>query len=187
MYKNHSDEDLLMHIAQKQSQDAFQVLYSRYAHLALGVCLKYLKDAAASQDAVQNIFIKIWQEAANYQVRQFRPWFYRVVKNHCLMELRKLNSTVDISENSLAQFMENDDAYHHKVKEEYLLVLMEECLKQLNEYQAVCVKYFYLNQKTYAETAELLDLDIKAVKTHLQNGRRNLKICVKQKWVQTTA
>lgn len=182
LYRNLSDEELLLHVAQKQDQEAFNMLYRRYAHLALGVCMKYLGNPVLAQDVTQTVFTRIWTDAANYQVRKFRPWFYTVVKNYCLMELRKNDEHADISENTLAAFMESDDQVHRKMKEEELFVIMQDCLRRLNDYQQVCMKYFYLQQKTYAQTAELLDLTEKEVKSHLQNGRRNLKICVKQKW-----
>lgn len=182
LYRNLSDEELLLHIAQKQDQEAFNMLYRRYAHLALGVCMKYLGNPGLAQDVTQTVFTRIWTDAANYHVRNFRPWFYTVVKNYCLMELRKNDEHADISENTLAAFMESDDQVHRKMKEEELFVIMQDCLQRLNDYQQVCMKYFYLQQKTYAQTAELLDLTEKEVKSHLQNGRRNLKICVKQKW-----
>lgn len=182
LYRNLSDEELLLHVAQKQDQEAFNMLYRRYAHLALGVCMKYLGNSGLAQDATQTVFTRIWTDAANYQVRKFRPWFYTVVKNYCLMELRKNNEHAEFSENTLAAFMESDEQVHRKMKEEELLVMVQDCLSRLNDYQQVCMKYFYLQQKTYAQTAELLDLTEKDVKSHLQNGRRNLKICVKQKW-----
>ena len=182
LYRNLSDEELLLHVAQKQDQEAFNMLYRRYAHLALGVCMKYLSNPGLAQDVTQTVFTRIWTDAANYQVRNFRPWFYTVVKNYCLMELRKNDEHTDISENTLAAFMESDDQVHRKMKEEELFVIMQDCLRRLNDYQQVCMKYFYLQQKTYAQTAELLDLTEKEVKSHLQNGRRNMKICVKQKW-----
>lgn len=182
LYRNLSDEELLQHVAQKQDQEAFNMLYRRYAHLALGVGMKYLGNPSLAQDVTQTVFTRIWTDSAQYQVRQFRPWFYTVVKNYCLMELRKNDEHVEISENSLATFMESDDQVHRKMKEEELFVIVQDCLRHLNDYQQVCMKYFYLQQKTYAQTAELLDLTEKEVKSHLQNGRRNLKICVKEKW-----
>ncbi len=182
LYRNLNDEDLLTHVAQRQDQEAFNMLYRRYAHLALGVCMKYLNDPGLAQDATQTVFTRIWTDAANYQVRSFRPWFYKVVKNHCLMILRKSNENADLPENILADFMESDDQVHRKIKEEELFAIVQQCLQQLNDYQQVCMKYFYLQQKTYAQTAALLDLTEKEVKSYLQNGRRNMKICIKQKW-----
>lgn len=181
-YKNLSDEDLLLRMTNRQDQDAFATLYKRYAHLALGVCLKYLRDAAASEDAVQVIFVKLWTDCSQHQVRKFKPWFYQVVRNHCLMELRKKNpsqKTVAEWEWEIVEFEEN---LHHKIKEEELLQILEDCLRRLNEEQKSCINHFYLSQKSYSETAVLTGFNDKQVKSNIQNGRRNLRICLKQKW-----
>lgn len=183
LYRNLTDEDLLMHVANKQDQEAFNMLYRRYAHLAYGICLKYLRDGDSAQDAVQQVFTKLWTDSLTNEVYNFKAWFYKVVRNYCLMQLRKNNPHLTLEENVLAGFMESDDQSHRKIKEEQLLTMLEDCIKKLNDYQQVCVKYFYLQQKTYAQTAELLDFTEKEVKTHLQNGRRNLKNCVGSKWI----
>jgi len=180
-YKNLPDEDLMLRIA-KHDQDAFATLYGRYAHLALGVCLKYYRNAAQAQDTVQVVFVKLWTDAAQFQIRKFKPWFYQVVKNQCLMELRKKNPEANnVAEWDLAEVMEFEDNLHHKIKEEQLLLLLEDCMRRLNEEQHSCVSHFYINQKSYSETALLTGFNDKQVKSNIQNGRRNLRICLQQK------
>jgi len=181
-YRNLSDEDLLLRMANRQDQEAFSTLYKRYAHLALGVCLKYLRDTAASEDAVQVIFIKLWTDCAQYQIRKFKPWFYQVVRNHCLMELRKKNPSQKIVAEWEWEIVEFEENLHHKIKEEELLRILEDCLRNLNEEQKVCINHFYIGQKSYNETAILTGFNDKQVKSNIQNGRRNLRICLKQKW-----
>ncbi|KAA5532590.1 sigma-70 family RNA polymerase sigma factor [Taibaiella lutea] len=180
-YRNLSDEDLLHRIAIKQDQEAFGVLYQRYLHLALGVCIKYLKSPDLAKDAVQVIFVRIWTDVHQHQVRKFKPWFYQVVKNHCLMELRKKDPNQKIVADWDMDIMESEETLHHKLNEEHLILTLHLCLKALNNEQKQCIEHFYLNQKSYNETAILTGFSDKKVKTNIQNGRRNLKNCLKQK------
>lgn len=180
-YRNLNDEDLVHRIAIKQDQEAFSTLYQRYVHLALGVCMKYLKAIDPSKDAVQVIFTKLWTDVHQYQVRKFKPWFYQVMKNHCLMELRKKDPSQKIVAEWNMDIMEFEDTLHHKMNEEQLLIHLNLCLRALNEEQKSCVTYFYLEQKSYNETAVLTGFSDKKVKSNIQNGRRNLKICLRQK------
>jgi len=180
-YRNLNDEDLVHRIASKQDQEAFGTLYRRYAHLAMGMCLKYLKAAEPSKDAVQVIFTKLWTDLHQYQVRKFKPWFYQVIKNHCLMELRKKDPSQKIVAEWDMDLMEFEDSLHHKVNEEQLLLYLNMCLKSLNEEQRSCITRFYLDQKSYNETAALTGYSDKQVKSHIQNGRRNLRNCLRQK------
>lgn len=180
-YRNFTDEDLVHRIATKQDHEAFSTLYQRYVHLGLGVGIKYLGSAAPAEDAVQAVFIKLWTDAQQYQIRKFKPWFYQVVKNHCLMELRKKDPSNKIVAEWDMELMEFEETLHHKLNEEQLLNHLTNCLKSLNEEQRNCVTHFYLNQKSYLETAGLTGFSDKQVKSHIQNGRRNLKICLRQK------
>jgi RNA polymerase sigma-70 factor (ECF subfamily) len=174
-YRNLLDEELLYRVSQRQDQEAMNMLYKRYAHLAMGVGLKYLPYDEA-QDAVQQVFVKIWTDAAQYKVKSFKPWLYTVVKNQCLMVLRKSNPTIAFPENGM-DFVEYDDQSHHKMEQEHVLRILEACLEKLQQPQKNCIELFYRAQKTYAEIANMQQLTDKQVKTFLQNGRRNLKIC----------
>ncbi len=177
-YRNLLDEELFYRIAQRKDQEAMNMLYKRYAHLAMGVGLKYLPHEDA-KDIVQLVFVKIWTDAAQYKVKSFKPWLYTVVKNQCLMQLRKANPTVDLPDNGF-DFMEYEDLSHHKMEQEQILRILESCLEKLQAPQKNCIELFYRGMKTYSEIASLQHLSDKQVKTYLQNGRRNLKICFSQ-------
>lgn len=180
-YRNLSDEDLLHRIALKQDREAFGVLYQRYLHLTLGMCIKYLKTGEAAKDATQVIFVKLWTDVHQHQVRKFKPWFYQVIKNHCLMELRKKDPNQKIVAEWDMELMEYDETLHHKLSEEQLILNLNLCLRALNAEQKKCIEHFYLEQKSYNETALLTGFSDKNVKSYIQNGRRNLKNCLKQK------
>ena len=184
LYRNLPDEDLVHRIALKQDRDAFTTLFQRYKHLAAGVCLKYLGSEPLARDAVQTVFLKIWTDAHLYQIRKFRSWFYQVLKNHCLMELRKSNPGQAIQPEGTTEHMEWEDNLHLKLKEETLLVQLDRCIRSLKESQRLCITYFYIEEKSYQETALLTGFSNKEVKSHIQNGRRNLKICLHQKMNQ---
>jgi RNA polymerase sigma-70 factor (ECF subfamily) len=55
---------------------------------------------------------------------------------------------------------------------------MEECIKTLNQQQKITIELFYLQSKCYNEIAQLAQMELGKVKSHIQNGRRNLKICM---------
>lgn len=165
----------------KQDQEAFAVLYKRYAHLAMGVGIKYLKTTELAQNAVQNVFMRLWTDLNQYQIKHFKAWLYQTVKNHCLGELRKKDPNSNLVSDWDFSFMEYEETLHHKVSEENLLLHLNRCLKTLRVEQMMCVEHFYLQQKSYEQTAEVTGYTAKEVKSYLQNGRRNLKNCIKQK------
>jgi RNA polymerase sigma factor (sigma-70 family) len=156
------------------------VLYGRYMHLVFGVCLSYLKDEELSKDAVMQIFEELIVKVKVHEIQNFKSWLHVVSRNHCLMLLRKQskNNTVPIDES----FMENTELVHldfADTKEQQLSV-MESCMGTLNEPQRICVDLFYLQEKCYKEIVEITGYDMLQVKSYIQNGKRNLKICIEK-------
>jgi RNA polymerase sigma factor (sigma-70 family) len=154
-------------------------LYNRYMELIYGVCLKYMKEPEDAKDCVINIFEELVVKLKKYDVTHFRPWLYQLAKNHCLMRLRGnkmhiVNIDVDIvhSEENihLDGVFEREDRFG----------IMEYCLEQLPSDQKTAVQLFYLKEKCYREISETTDNDINKVRSFIQNGRRNLKICMEK-------
>lgn len=156
-------------------------LYQGYMDLVYGVCLKYLKESEKAKDAVMNIFEELMVKLKKHEVENFKSWLYQVAKNHCLMQLRTPRNfkTVELPE-SLMQSGENVHLDGVLEKEENLQRL-EYCLTTLSEDQRKAVQLFYIEGKCYNEIVELMGQEWKQVRSHIQNGRRNLKICMEKK------
>jgi RNA polymerase sigma-70 factor (ECF subfamily) len=180
-----SEEELLSEFRRSGDLELLGELYSGYMHLVYGVCLKYLKDRESSMDAVMQIFEKLITEIPRHDIENFRSWLHVVTKNYCLMQLRsdKMHSE------KIAQwiiespdFMENDPEMH-PIDEDIsgMDKALEDCIGRLKEEQRSCIRLFYFENRCYNEIADSLKLDEKKVKSHLQNGKRNLKICLEEK------
>jgi len=144
--------------------------------LLLGVCMKYLKNEDDAKDSVQQVFLKVINDLPKYKVEYFKSWLYMVTKNHCLMKLRdKGKFPLEINDQAMSA-AEEPDTIDNAVEKEYHLSFMEQALGQLNNEQRVCVTSFYLQKQTYQQISESTGLSIMQVKSHIQNGKRNLKI-----------
>lgn len=180
-----TDEELLSIYLEKQDHEVFGELYSRYMHLVYGVCLKYFKEPEKSKDAVILIYEKIQLEIHKHSVKNFKSWLYVVTKNHCLMELRKRKPgdlILTSSDEELAGFMENEPELHPIDEEsnESLENALAHCIEKLKAEQKSCIQLFYFENKCYREIAEQLYMEEKKVKSYIQNGKRNLKICLEK-------
>jgi RNA polymerase sigma-70 factor (ECF subfamily) len=153
-------------------------LYQRYMELVYGVCLKYLKDEENAKDAVLSIYQELVLKLKKYEVVHFKAWLYQLAKNYCLMSLRAekkfSKATIDIS------LMQNEDPVHLNgvMEKEEHLNQMHYCLNQLAPEQKKTVELFYLHGKCYNEIIEITGIEWNKVRSFIQNGRRNLKICM---------
>ena len=150
----------------------------RYTLLLYGVCMKYLKNPEEARDAVQQIFLKVITELHKYKVSYFSSWVYMIAKNHCLMFLRnhKKGVPVDLIAEPIEKPEDSDP-----LKNEHLLNELEQALQHLNKEQEICIRLFYLERKSYQEIAEKAGFSLLQVKSHIQNGKRNLRLLLKNK------
>jgi RNA polymerase sigma factor (sigma-70 family) len=176
-YRKLADEELIHRYVHRQEDIAVNVLFERYGHLVLGVCLKYLKEQEAAKDAMQQIFIKLLDDLKRFEVQHFKSWLYQVCKNYCFMQLRRTQPVVnnELIANGEVD-MEFEEGWHHKIEQEQLLDKLEAAITQLNEEQKCCIELFYLQKLTYAEISAKTGYPILQVKSAIQNGKRNLKI-----------
>ncbi|MEQ8244106.1 sigma-70 family RNA polymerase sigma factor [Fulvivirga sp.] len=154
-------------------------LYQPYMHLVFGLCLKYLKDKEESQDAVMQVFEKLIDAVKKHEIQNFKSWLYVMAKNHCLMAIRSQKSKSQSVEFE-PDFMESNLLLHHQDEGELEddLQKLENCLEKLQNEQKHCVELFYLQKKPYSYIADKTGFDLKKVKSYIQNGKRNLKICM---------
>ncbi|WP_233522216.1 RNA polymerase sigma factor [Chitinophaga silvatica] len=177
-----SDADLIQQYKSTGKLDFLAALYQRYMPLVYGVCLKYF-DEEASKDAVMQIFEELITKLQQHDVQNFKSWLHVLSRNHCLMKLRAMKHKeglqISIDESSL---MENEEINHHGngIDLEDHLQQLEKCLETLPEEQKRSVDLFYLKEKSYREVSALTGYDMNKVKSYIQNGKRNLKICIEQ-------
>ena len=178
-----SDQDLVQQYRASGNIDTLGELYQRYMELVYGVCLKYIKEPEDAKDCVINIFEELVTKMKRFEVDNFKGWLYQLAKNHCLMVLRSKKGhpvNVDADVVHLSENIHLNDA----IEKEERFSSMENCIEQLPRDQKEAIQLFYLKEKCYKEIAETTNTDINKVRSFIQNGRRNLKICMEQQALQ---
>jgi RNA polymerase sigma factor (sigma-70 family) len=177
-YKDHSDSQLINNFLETGDNVFVGELYKRYGHLVLGLCIKYLKDKDEAEDAVMTIFGQLLNDLKKHKVEYFKSWLYTYSKNYCLMQLRKkqnqLKKELDVKENEI--FLMDYNNIEHLNEKEQQISLMQTALNELNKEQKECLELFYLSNKSYTEIVTITGYNNNEVKSHIQNGKRNLKI-----------
>ncbi len=179
-YDKETDESLVEYYRNSHDLVYIGELYLRYTKLVYGVSMKYLQNEDDAQDATMSIFEKLVTELKRHQISLFRPWLYMVAKNYCMMEFRKSNKqrknqadlkivTAHNVEMPADLHLENRD------DKEVVLKQLELGMQQLKEDQKMCLQLFYIENKSYKEIVDKTNYTINEVKSHIQNGKQNLK------------
>lgn len=175
---NCSDSELLEKYSKGHRNEWLGILLDRYLHLIFGVCMKYLKNEEDAKDHTQQICLEVIKTLPRHQVTYFKPWLYKVARNHCLMHLRAARvRVVPLPPEGVAEGLQNEtDAPLRESR----LQNLEQALRSLNEPQRRCVELFYLQKKTYQRISEETGYSLQQVKSHIQNGKRNLRLALER-------
>lgn len=175
-----TDMELLALYKESGDLDVLGKLFERYMSLVYGVCLKYLKDREESRDAVMHIFEKLVKTLKEHEITHFKSWLYVTSRNHCLMDLRARRGK---NFEEISPFLMETGAGGHLDDDNEMesdLSKLEGCIEELVSEQKHCVQLFYLQQKCYKEITTITGYDFNQVKSYIQNGKRNLKLCMER-------
>lgn len=175
-----SDKELVERYRYSLDTAYIGVLFQRYTHLLFGVCMKYLQNEERAKDAVMEVFEKVLADLRRHDVEEFRPWVYTVAKNHCLMGLRKEKS-LSLKHEDFVHFtteiMESDESVHlNGATAPEMDKALYAAIDKLKDDQRECVRMFYFEKLSYEEIQDQTGYTYNEVKSHLQNGKRNLKL-----------
>jgi RNA polymerase sigma factor (sigma-70 family) len=179
-----TDKELVTLYKESEDLSVLGELYQRYMELVYGVCLKYFKEQERAKDAVMQVFEELVLKLKKHEVDNFRGWLHQVAKNHCLMQLRtpKNLKTVEFK----TDLVQNEENVHLNgvLEKEENFKKLEYCIGTLTSEQQEAIRLFYLEEKCYNEIVEITGQEWNQVRSFIQNGRRNLKICMENNVVE---
>lgn len=180
-----SDTALLQRFNHTADNKWIGLLFERYSLLVFGVCMKYLRNAEDAQDATQQVFVKALSEVGKYEIPYFKSWIYSVAKNHCLMQIRSRKSkpptTDELPENCSSELLTD-----HELQTKEMIIAeksdqLAAALEELGQEQKTCIEMFYLQKQSYQAIESSTGFSFPQVKSHIQNGKRKLRIILEKK------
>lgn len=173
------DEQLIMRVAAGDRR-AFETLYDRYAATVFGVTMKMLGDRELAEDAVQEIFWRVWKRAASFdRSRAFAPWLFGIAHNYCIDELRRRRVRPqqvfeDDEHPILGDIPDEADVGEAAVLTDQRRIVLE-ALDQLPEEQRQALLLAYFGGLTQQEIAQKLGNPLGTVKTRMRLGLQKLR------------
>ena len=158
---------------------AFRLLYERTSAKLFGVALRILKDRAETEEAIQEIYIKIWQQADRYVAGDTSPisWLVAVARNHALDRVRaKRPVTEDID--AALDIADLGPSPERQVEQAEERARIGRCLGTLEPDRADAVRGAYLDGFSYEELAERHAVPLNTMRTWLRRSLIKLKECV---------
>ncbi len=171
---------LLARVALRDRQ-AFDLLYEHTSAKLFGVALRLLRDRGEAEDALQEIYLKVWQRADRYAVSQASAisWLAAIARNHAIDRLRsrRLSETLDEETTWVADDKPTPEAAVIAGSER---ARVEDCLGRLEDDRADAVRGAYLDGYSYQELADRFRIPLNTMRTWLRRSLIKLKECLEE-------
>ncbi|MGA1983831.1 MAG: sigma-70 family RNA polymerase sigma factor [Acidobacteriaceae bacterium] len=167
-----SDASLLARV-QSGNERAMASLYDRYSRIVYSVALRMLRDPAASEDVLQEVFMQIWRNPDSFIAARgsLGGWLSIVARNRSIDTLRRKRPTVDVDDVALASsFNLADDAERNLLTERARAVIV-----QLPREQRKTLEMAFFDGLTHSEIAEITGDPLGTVKTRIRSALLTLR------------
>ncbi|MDF1729014.1 MAG: sigma-70 family RNA polymerase sigma factor [Sulfitobacter sp.] len=172
-------EQLIARVALKD-RAAFEALYDATSAKLFGVCLRVLNKRAAAEDAMQDTYVKVWNNADRYQSNGLSPmtWLITIARNTSIDRLRaRRKGHQDIDSPGLALTAPGPSPEASAVAASEAARLSA-CLDELEQDRAAAIRGAYLDGDTYADLAERFSVPLNTMRTWLRRGLIALRECM---------
>lgn len=165
-----SDEMLIKQLLKTKDDRYFEHLYDRYISLTYKKCLSYLEDEVDAQDVIQKVWIAVYFALPDFrQESKFSTWIYRIVVNHCLNHLKSRRNFVSL------------DTYDSPSQKDELQTAdtkmdVTNLLARLSKEERVLLNLKFVDDLTYEEIADALELGVSAVKMRINRLKQRLQL-----------
>ncbi len=167
-----SDEQIVRQFVESHDAACFAELFARHRKRIYFACRAFFENGSAAEDATQETFLRAFQNVHRFQEGNFCAWLMRIAKNVCIDQWRKQRPEVGAEESQL-EALPAGGALDEKADMRIAVQKLREEMEALTSDQRRCLE-MTIEGYSYEETATLTGLPIKAVKSHIQNGRRML-------------
>jgi RNA polymerase sigma-70 factor, ECF subfamily len=176
-----TDRDIAALIGRVALRDrpAFAELYSHVSPKLFSVCLRILKDRGEAEDALQDVFVKIWQRADRFAATGTSPvgWLVAVARYHSIDVLRARRPFAD----PLDEDWQIEDPSADPERDAVLTgegKRIDRCMEELDSDRAAAVRSAYVEGLTYQELAERHSVPINTMRTWLRRSLLKLRECL---------
>jgi len=163
-------------------KDAFASLYKDTSPKLFAICLRILKDRSEAEEALQDVYIKIWKRSSTFGIGESvaSAWLATIARNHSIDVIRARKPvTEDLDEvHDLADDVNPSPEKEVLARDEGRRI--DDCMRELDQVHAKAVRQAYLEGLSYLELAKELQVPLNTVRTWLRRSLLKLRECMQR-------
>ena len=164
-----------------RDRQAFDRLYQHTSAKLFGVALRLLKDRAEAEDALQEVYMRVWQRADRYSASRASAmsWLIAVARNHAIdrLRLRRLDLGRIEEAAAVVDGLPTPEAAAIAGAER---TKIDDCLKRIDAEKAEAVRGAYIEGYSYQELATRFDIPLNTMRTWLRRSLLKLRECLEE-------
>lgn len=170
----------LLDQAGQGDRQAFQDIYNLTSAKLFGVCLRILNDRGASEDALQDAYIKVWRNAGRFDARRASPitWLATIARNTAIDRKRSGGNRVMVSDDAIKDMASDDRSALENLEAQEGANILNKCLDTLEARQRNVIRTAFFEGHSYNELAQKLNTPLGTVKSWVRRGLKRLKDCM---------
>lgn len=179
-------DDIFIKKVRSGDHHAFRYFVSKYKDMAYSIALSIIKEEFASQEVVQDAFMKAFRNLASFSHKSaFSTWFYRIVVNEALNKWKKKENDPVIYTEQIADDVADDGLLTVSLEEDQI-VMVNEALQKMNTNESLALRLFYLQGESIKEVCEITGWSESNTKVILHRARKNMLAIMKHLLTQVS-
>lgn len=175
-------EDPVAHLiaaTARADRDGFRALYAATSGKLMGVCLRILRDRSEAEDAVQEVFTRVWLNARRYDAARARgmTWLIAIARNHAIDRLRARPAVAD-ADDAVSGIADRSPGPEAQVVARGEARRIADCFDLLEPARADALRGAYLGGLSYEELSQRHEVPLNTMRSWLRRGLMKLKECL---------
>ncbi len=184
-FENYTDIELVKLFNEESTkQKAFKILMHQYKERLYWHIRKIVLAHEDADDALQNTFLKIWQNLDSFQGKSaLYTWFYRIATNEALTLLKKKRKSLQISVDDEENYCENSLRSDPYFDGNDIQIQLQKAISILPEKQRIIFNLKYFEELKYDEISEILETSVGSLKASYHHATKKIEAYLKNNLV----
>lgn len=173
---NRNEDSALFLLLKKRDREAFSIIYQKYHRYLYALALKYLKSTQRAEDAVQHVFVKLWESTDRIHIEiNLRNYLYTMTKNYILNTIRDQKEEISLNYmNAQMEIPEQEDLIKQLEEKELHEMLYRQIDRLPPQKKEVCMRKLKTSDSNQ-EIADKMGISVHTVKSHYQESLKLLR------------
>lgn len=174
-YSSNEDHTLFI-LLRKRDQEAFEMIYRKYHRYLYALAMKYLKNTHLAEDAVQHVFVKLWESTHDIHIEvNLKNYLYTMTKNYILNFIRDNKAKVTLSYEQAQFDLPEEEHILRALEERQTQELLYRGIEQLPPQKKEVCRRKLESDDSNQQIAEKMGISVHTVKSHYQESLKLLR------------